>query len=67
MDRDQAKRNEKSATSSTSTATGVDVEALVKLMVNEYAMVNDPYNDQKSPNMIGLLQMKKLELELKAK
>ncbi|GJU37199.1 hypothetical protein Tco_1185553 [Tanacetum coccineum] len=46
MGRDQAKRKEKAATSSASSANGVDVEALSKLMVN------DPYNVQKGQNMI---------------
>ncbi|GJY51070.1 hypothetical protein Tco_0441917 [Tanacetum coccineum] len=36
-------------------------------MVNEYAMVNDPYNVQKGLNMIQLFEKKKMKLELKAK
>ncbi|GKD37397.1 hypothetical protein Tco_1257604, partial [Tanacetum coccineum] len=60
MGRDQAKRKGEAPMSPPSSADGVDV-------VNEYAMVNDPCNVQRGQNMIELLQIKKLELELKAK
>ncbi|GKC51491.1 hypothetical protein Tco_1074236 [Tanacetum coccineum] len=43
-----------------------DVESLAKLMANEYAMANDPYNIQKGQEMTELLRIKKQELELKA-
>ncbi|GJT25831.1 hypothetical protein Tco_0895768 [Tanacetum coccineum] len=50
-----------------SSAGGVDAEALTKLMMNEYAMVNYTYNVQKSQSITELLQMKIVELKLKAK
>ncbi|GJU14527.1 hypothetical protein Tco_1142493 [Tanacetum coccineum] len=61
MGRDQAKRKGKMVMSSIYLASGVDLEALDRLMVN------DPYNVQKGQNLIELLQMKMMELELKAK
>ncbi|GKE50978.1 hypothetical protein Tco_1486134, partial [Tanacetum coccineum] len=45
--RDQAKRKTKAGTSSASLATVFDVESLAKLMANDYAMANDPYNAKK--------------------
>nr|GFA51908.1 hypothetical protein [Tanacetum cinerariifolium] len=64
--KDQAKRKEKAGTSLASSTTDFDVESLAKLMVKEYATVNDQYNVKKGQQMTGLLQMKKMELELKA-
>nr|GFC82637.1 hypothetical protein [Tanacetum cinerariifolium] len=61
---DKVKRKGKSATSQASSAAGVDVEALTRLMVNEYAMVNDLYNVQRGRNLTELLEIKKKELEL---
>ncbi|GJS31868.1 hypothetical protein Tco_0492488 [Tanacetum coccineum] len=61
MGKDQAKRKGKAGTSSASLAIGFDVESLAKLMVN------DPYNVPKGKNMTQLLEMKKMELEVKAK
>ncbi|GJU48041.1 hypothetical protein Tco_1217596 [Tanacetum coccineum] len=65
MGMDQAKRKRKGATSSASSAADVNVEALAKLMVNEYAMVKDPYNVHKGQNLTELLEIKKKELKLK--
>ncbi|GKD46520.1 hypothetical protein Tco_1271165, partial [Tanacetum coccineum] len=48
---DQAKRKWKAGTSSASSTTGFNVKSLAKLMVNEYAIVNDPYNVQKGQDM----------------
>ncbi|GJX25696.1 hypothetical protein Tco_0231992 [Tanacetum coccineum] len=64
---DQAKRKGKAGKSSTSSVTGFDVNTFKKLIVNEYAMVNDPHNVQKGHLMIELLHIKNMELELKAK
>ncbi|GJU51929.1 protein YIPF6 [Tanacetum coccineum] len=66
INRDRAKRKGKVGTSSTSSTTGFDVESLAKLMVNEDAMVSEPCFVQKGQNMTELLQMKKMELELKS-
>ncbi|GJW99066.1 hypothetical protein Tco_0180874 [Tanacetum coccineum] len=57
--RDQAKRKAKAGTSSTSSATSFDVEALDKLMANEYPMASDSYNAKKDQEMTELLQIKK--------
>ncbi|GJV79392.1 ribonuclease H-like domain-containing protein [Tanacetum coccineum] len=57
----------KAGTLSASSATGFDVESLAKLIVNDYEIVHKLYNAKKSQNMTELLQMKKMELELKAK
>ncbi|GJZ08137.1 hypothetical protein Tco_0542420 [Tanacetum coccineum] len=51
MGRDQAKKKGKGVTSSTSSATAVNVEALARLMVNEYAMANDPYKVQRAKTL----------------
>ncbi|GJX89733.1 RNA-directed DNA polymerase, eukaryota [Tanacetum coccineum] len=59
--RDQTKKKGKAGTPSVSSTAGFDVESLAKLMVN------DPYNIQKGENMTELLQMKKMEMEFKAK
>ncbi|GKF34225.1 hypothetical protein Tco_0107425 [Tanacetum coccineum] len=59
MGMDQAKRKGKAATMSTSSAVGVDVKELARLMINEYAMANDPYNVQKGHNLTELLLKKK--------
>ncbi|GKD85609.1 hypothetical protein Tco_1356763, partial [Tanacetum coccineum] len=48
---DQAKRKWKAGTLSASSTTGFNVKSLAKLMVNEYAIVNDPYNVQKGQDM----------------
>nr|GEW80953.1 hypothetical protein [Tanacetum cinerariifolium] len=64
--RDQAKRKGKAGTLSASSTTGVDVESLAKLMVNEYPTVSERYSVQKGQNMTELLQMEKMDLELKA-
>ncbi|GKF17085.1 hypothetical protein Tco_0062003 [Tanacetum coccineum] len=45
--KDQAKRKEKVVTSSRSSTTSFDVEALAKLIANQYVMTNDPYNATK--------------------
>ncbi|GJY44452.1 E3 ubiquitin protein ligase MIEL1 [Tanacetum coccineum] len=63
--RDRAKRKGKTTTLSASSTTGLDVESLAKLMVNENPTVTEPYSVQKSQNMTKLLQMKMMELELK--
>ncbi|GKE35187.1 hypothetical protein Tco_1454509 [Tanacetum coccineum] len=65
MGMDQAKRKRKGVTSSVSSAADVNVEALARLMVNEYAMVKDPYNVHKGQNLTELLEIKKKELKLK--
>nr|GEW57195.1 hypothetical protein [Tanacetum cinerariifolium] len=62
---DEAKRKEKGGTLTASSAANFNVEALARLMVNEYAMVNDPYNVHKGQNLTELLEIKKKELELK--
>ncbi|GJR25180.1 RNA-directed DNA polymerase, eukaryota [Tanacetum coccineum] len=64
MDRDQAKRKMKAG--SASSASSFDVEALAKMMANEYVMANDPYNIQKNQEMSELLKIKKQELKLNA-
>ncbi|GJU26762.1 hypothetical protein Tco_1165383, partial [Tanacetum coccineum] len=61
----QAKRKTK-AGSATSSSSSFDVEALAKMMANEYVMSSDSYNTQKNQEMSELLQIKKQELELKA-
>ncbi|GKB18287.1 hypothetical protein Tco_0852210 [Tanacetum coccineum] len=43
---DQAKRKGNAGISSISSATGFNLESSAKLMVNEYATVNEPYNVQ---------------------
>ncbi|GJW34674.1 RNA-directed DNA polymerase, eukaryota [Tanacetum coccineum] len=64
MGRDQAKRKMK-AGSVGSSASSFDVEALAKMMTNEYVMASDSYNIQKNQEVSELLQIKKQELELK--
>ncbi|GKD28593.1 hypothetical protein Tco_1239371 [Tanacetum coccineum] len=59
MGRDQAKRKGRGATSSTSLGVGVGLEALTRLMVNKYAMVNESYNVQQSQDRTKLLEIKK--------
>ncbi|GKB77298.1 pentatricopeptide repeat-containing protein, partial [Tanacetum coccineum] len=61
----QAKRKTK-AGSAASSSSSFDVEALAKMMANEYVMSSDSYNTQKNQEMSELLQIKKQELELKA-
>ncbi|GKE20486.1 hypothetical protein Tco_1431998, partial [Tanacetum coccineum] len=66
MSRDQAKRKGTWVTSSASSAAaGLNVEALARLMVNEYVVVNDRYNIQKGLNLTELLEIRMKELELK--
>ncbi|GJR76644.1 hypothetical protein Tco_0089009 [Tanacetum coccineum] len=65
MSRDQAKRKGKGVTSSASSTTGLNVEVLARLMVNEYVVVNDLYNIQKGQNLTELLEIRMKELELK--
>nr|GEX81618.1 hypothetical protein [Tanacetum cinerariifolium] len=65
IDCDQAKRKAKAASSADST-NAFDVELLAKMMATEYVMVSDPYNVQKSQEMLELLRTKNKELELKA-
>nr|GEV78362.1 hypothetical protein [Tanacetum cinerariifolium] len=64
-EKDQAKRKGKVTMSSTSLAAGVDVEVLARLMVNENAMANDPYDVQKGENLTQLLEIKNMKLALK--
>ncbi|GKA74342.1 RNA-directed DNA polymerase, eukaryota [Tanacetum coccineum] len=64
MGRDQAKRKMKAG--SASSASSFDVEALAKMMANEYVMASDSYNIQKNQEMSELLKIKKQELKLKA-
>nr|GEV85464.1 hypothetical protein [Tanacetum cinerariifolium]GEV86943.1 hypothetical protein [Tanacetum cinerariifolium] len=65
--RDEAKRKEKAETSSTSLATDFDVKSLAKLMVNEYACVNDLYNVKKGEEIKMELELKAAELEIRRK
>ncbi|GJR02839.1 hypothetical protein Tco_0525823 [Tanacetum coccineum] len=65
MGRDQAKMKRRRATSSTSSGVAVGLEALTRLMVNKYAMVNESYNVQQGQDRTKLLEIKKMELTLK--
>ncbi|GKB78399.1 hypothetical protein Tco_0945294 [Tanacetum coccineum] len=62
MGKDQAKRKGKGVSSAASSTSGIVMEALVRLTVNEYAMVNDSYNIQKGQNLTKLFDIKKKEL-----
>ncbi|GJX86067.1 hypothetical protein Tco_0336841 [Tanacetum coccineum] len=42
-------------------------EALARLMVNEYEMINEPYNIKKTKNQEAYLEIRTKELELKEK
>ncbi|GKC84699.1 hypothetical protein Tco_1140416 [Tanacetum coccineum] len=53
------------AGSATSSTSFFDLEALAKMMSNEYVMASDSYNIQKNQEISELLQIKKRELELK--
>nr|GEW52695.1 hypothetical protein [Tanacetum cinerariifolium] len=63
---DQAIRKSKVGTSSAGSANAFDMESFAKLMANEYAMANNPYNAQKGQEMTEVLRIKKQELEPKA-
>ncbi|GKD44545.1 hypothetical protein Tco_1269190, partial [Tanacetum coccineum] len=59
---DRAKK--KGAASSTLSASGNE-EALTKLMVNEYASLNEPYNARKSQDREAFLEIRMKELGIK--